>query len=132
MINDVDRSCILGDGGKMKSGMQRTAVATMFVLATMTGGCALDSAEGRDPETSSTESAVTVGVVNYVGHTLWVRSTDSPSGPQLAEMQHCYRFYVDSVDWNTRMAWGYSYEFGIWGWARVSDGDSIYLSAAGC
>ena len=113
--------------------MSKPAAFMMFAAAVVVGGCATDEASNGDPPSSSSASAVTVGVANVVvANTLELRSTDASNGPMIGPMGHCSPFYVAQVDWNTRMAWGYSYQFSRRGWARVSDGSVVYRSIAGC
>ena len=103
-----------------------------IVMAALGVGCMTDE-DQIDPEVSTAESAVTVPAVNWVvANDLWLRATNSPAGPTLALMGHCTQFYVSSVDWNTRMAWGYSYQYGAYGYASIGNGSSVYLSVAGC
>ena len=105
-------------------------------LALSMVGCAADDADDAAPvdeEVAKSEDAVTNGALNWVvANSLHLRAWNSTAGSVIGTMYTCQRFHVHAVDWNTRMAYGYSYALGRWGWARISQGSNVYLTAAGC
>jgi hypothetical protein len=119
---------------RMSSGMKPMVVCGLFVaMLSGTGGCALDAENGEELETDTATAEVTQFRNNAViANTLQLRSTNSTSGPSIGTMTFCSTFYVDHVDWNTRMAFGYSYQLGRSGWARIGNGSAVYLTASGC
>jgi hypothetical protein len=120
----------------MSSNMKSMIVyALLVVMVSGAGGCALDqeNPENDDElETSTSSAAVTEFRNNIViANTLHLRSVDATNGPVIGTMSLCSTFYVDRVDWNTRMAFGYSYQLGRSGWARIGNGGTVYLTASG-
>jgi len=106
------------------------SLATLAALVALVAGCSADTEKSEEKEeaTGSSAEAVSVWKDNYVqADTLYLRSSDATNGPIIGTMHDCSTFYVDHVDWDTRMAYGYSYEVGKSGWAAAS-----YLSANEC
>ena len=120
----------------MSSNVKSIVVRGLLIaMISVAGGCALDpeNTENNDElETSTTSAAVTVFRNNIViADSLHLRSIDASNGPIIGTMSWCSTFYVDHVDWNTRMAFGYSYQLGRSGWARIGNGSAVYLTASG-
>jgi hypothetical protein len=99
------------------------AVTVTLGAVAMAAGCASE-AQPSEEATGSSEEAVTVGATNAVcAVSLYLRSTDSASGPIIGTMTsnsvHGFsHFNVHSYDANTHMAYGYSYQLAAWGWAN--------------
>jgi hypothetical protein len=97
------------------------------MIAAMLAGCV----ESDEPLESTDTSAVTVGDFNYVHpHTLFLRSSNSPTGTVIGQMACGVKTYVDFVDWNTRMA--RLPNMGGWALADGSTGPNLSVTRPGC
>lgn len=118
----------------MRTGMFKSLAFGIVATALSTAaGCAIEPLSDDDPATDTSTAEVTVGVTNnVVADTLFLRSGNATNGPIIGTMGFCTTFFVSSVDWNTRMAFGHSNSLGKSGWARISDGANVYLTAGPC
>ncbi|HEX4416792.1 MAG TPA: hypothetical protein VH165_02785 [Kofleriaceae bacterium] len=95
------------------------------MLAAITSAAAGCATESDDPAEATESSAVTVGAWNYVQvSVLALRSCDSPSSCLIGGMSCGLPVFVNSMDWNTRMAQISSPS----GWALADGGAGPNLS----
>ena len=110
----------------LKLGLCAALVCSSLVVG-CSSGAPSDSKENGG-EAQSSADAFTEWVNNSVtADRLYLRSQDATNGAIIGAMSFCSTFYVDHVDWNTRMAYGYSYQLGRSGWANAN-----YLTKSGC
>jgi hypothetical protein len=102
----------------------------VLVAMTMVFAAGCSAEEKEEPVSASADPVVAWRRNTVLAEVLRLRAWDASNADVIGYMHGGSTFYVDHVDGNTGMAFGYSYELGQSGWALASELDVVIGSGS--